>query len=51
MLGALKKCPDVSGDRVAYGDRYTVGDSRVLLALLLPQGRFRGDGGAINICD
>lgn len=39
------------GDRVAHGDRHTVGDFRVLLALLLPRGMFRGDGGAIDIYD
>lgn len=51
MFGVLKKRPDMSGGRVAYGDNYTVGDFRVLLALLLPQDVFRGDGGAIKIYD
>ncbi len=43
--------PDLVGDRVAHDDKYTVGDFRVLLALLLPRGVFRGDGGAIDIYD
>jgi hypothetical protein len=51
MLGDFMTRPDLVGDRVARGDRYTVGDFRVVLALLLPRGVFRDDGGAIDICD
>jgi hypothetical protein len=43
--------PGLIGDRVAQGDKYTVGDFRVLLALLLPRGALSDDGGAIDICD
>jgi hypothetical protein len=51
MLGDFMTRPGGVGDRVAHGDRYTVDDSRVLPALLLPLGVFRGDGGAREICD
>jgi len=43
--------PGLIGDRVAYGDRYTVGDFQVLFALVPPRGVFRGGGGAIDTCD
>lgn len=51
MLGDFMTRAGFVGDRVAHGDRYKVGDFRVLLALLLPRGVFRGDGGAIDTYD
>lgn len=50
-LGDFMTRPGLIGDRVAHGDKYTVGDFRVLVALLLLRGGVRDDGGAIDICD